>query len=197
MRSPDPPAGESRGSEWLALAPGSGRIRSSAAAITRPTRAIQMSRCARPIRVDPRHERDRRPYVRLWANSHADHRPVTSARCISAGRGCRFGRWRTASSGPPRAAQKLKMGLTRQACDLLRLGRWGVPSTAQLKMHPRLGDGLVMAVGSPDRVFVGDAGVACGHNRFNDVEAARFPSTLSYASSLSLPRSVFRRARCR
>jgi Protein of unknown function (DUF429) len=81
---------------------------------------------------------------------------------------------------------KLKTGLTRQARDLLRLGLWGVPPTAQLKMRPRPGDGVLVAVGSPDRVFIGTAVVAHGYHRFNEEEAARFPSTLSYDSGLSL-----------
>jgi hypothetical protein len=81
---------------------------------------------------------------------------------------------------------RLKTGLTRQARDLLRLGLWGVPPTAQLKMQPRSGDGVLVAVGAPDRVFVGDAVVASGYHRFNEEEAARFPTTLSYDHGLSL-----------
>ena len=50
----------------------------------------------------------------------------------------------------------------------------------------RPGDGVLVAVGSPDRVFVGDAIVASGYHRFSEEEAARFPSTLSYDSGLSL-----------
>jgi hypothetical protein len=92
---------------------------------------------------------------------------------------------------------KLKTGLTGQARDLLRLGLWGVPPTAQLKMQPRPGDGVVVAVGSPDRVFVGDAVVAYGYHRFNEEEAARFPSTLSYDSGLSLTQVRIGGARCR
>ena len=80
----------------------------------------------------------------------------------------------------------LKIGLTRQARDLLRRGLWGVPPTAQLKMQPRPGAGVLVAVGAPDRVFVGDAVVASGYHRFNDDEAARFPSTLRYDHGLSL-----------
>ena len=81
---------------------------------------------------------------------------------------------------------KLKRGLTRQARDLLRLGLWGVPPTTQLKMRPRPGDGVLVAVGSPDRVFIGTAVVAHSYHRFNEEEAARFPRTLSYDSGLSL-----------
>ena len=81
---------------------------------------------------------------------------------------------------------KLKTGLARQARDLLRLGLWGVPPTAQLKMNARRGDGVLVAIGAPDRLFVGDAVVAFGYHRFSEEEAARFPSTLSYDIGLSL-----------
>jgi hypothetical protein len=85
-----------------------------------------------------------------------------------------------------KSGAKLKAGLARQARELLRVGLWGVPTTAQLKMLPRPGDGILVAVGSPDRVFVGDAIVASGYHRFDEEEAARFPATLSYDGGLSL-----------
>lgn len=44
---------------------------------------------------------------------------------------------------------------------------------------------MLVAVGSPDRVFVADAVVASGYHRFDD-EASRFPRSLSYDSGLTL-----------
>ena len=44
-----------------------------------------------------------------------------------------------------------------QVISMLTLGLWGVPASAQLRSKLLPGDGLIVAVGSPHREFVGDA----------------------------------------
>jgi hypothetical protein len=62
-----------------------------------------------------------------------------------------------------------------QARALLRAGLWGIPATAQLRLRPRPGDRIIVAVGAPARMFVGDAVIAEGYRSFSRDELARFP----------------------
>jgi hypothetical protein len=62
--------------------------------------------------------------------------------------------------------------------QMLEAGIWAVPTTAQLKMKLTPGDGMLVAVGSPDRLFVGDAVVASRYHRFTEEEAAKRPPGL-------------------
>ena len=87
-----------------------------------------------------------------------------------------------------RAGTGQRRGMPEQARDVLRSGLWGVPPKAQLRMRPKPADGVLVAVGAPDRVFVGDAVVAAGYHCFSEEEAARFPSTLGYDHGISLTR---------
>jgi hypothetical protein len=65
-----------------------------------------------------------------------------------------------------------------EVLQMLEAGIWAVPTTAQLKMKLTPGDGLLVAVGSPHRLFVGDAVVASRYHRFNQDEAAKKPRGL-------------------
>jgi hypothetical protein len=78
--------------------------------------------------------------------------------------------------------------MPEQAREVLRAGLWGVPPTAQLRMRPRPGDGVLIAVGAPDRVFIGDAVVTAGYQHFTDDEAKRLPKRLAFDRGLSLTR---------
>lgn len=100
--------------------------------------------------------------------------------------GCRFGYVACfivnfAKSGTPRPR-----GMPDQARQLLRVGLWGVPPTAQLRARVKPGDGVVVVVGAPDRVFVGDAVVAVGYHRFGEDDAARFPEHLRFEHGITL-----------
>jgi hypothetical protein len=77
-------------------------------------------------------------------------------------------------------------GMPEQARDLLRAGLYGIPETAQLKLRLTPGNAVVLAVGAPDYVLVGDAVVSQGYHRLSDVEAARRPSTISFECGISL-----------
>ena len=65
-----------------------------------------------------------------------------------------------------------------EVLQMLEAGIWAVPTTAQLKMKLTEGDGLLVAVGSPHRLFVGDAVVASRYHRFTEEEAAKRPPGL-------------------
>lgn len=64
-----------------------------------------------------------------------------------------------------RAGTRQRRGMPEQARALLRTGLWGIPPTAQLRMRLVAGDVVLIAVGAPDRVFVGDAVVQSGYHR--------------------------------
>jgi hypothetical protein len=60
------------------------------------------------------------------------------------------------------AGTKLPRKMKEQAVSMLIAGLWGVPSSAQLSAKLRPGDGLIIAVGSPHREFIGRDGPAPG-----------------------------------
>lgn len=60
-----------------------------------------------------------------------------------------------ARSGTPRVG-----GMPDQARGLLGVGLWGVPPTALLRARVRPGDEVLVVVGAPYRVFVGEAVVS-------------------------------------
>ena len=89
-------------------------------------------------------------------------------------------------------AYATKAGTTRpqrvlaEVLQMLEAGIWAVPTTAQLKMKLTSGDGLLVAVGSPHRLFVGDAVVASPYHRFADDEAAKMPPGLKFEHGITL-----------
>ena len=62
------------------------------------------------------------------------------------------------------------------ARDLVRMGLYGIPSTATQRHKIRPGDLVVVTVGSPHRVFAADAVVESGYHPFNPEERARVAS---------------------
>ena len=77
-----------------------------------------------------------------------------------------------------------------EVLQMLEAGIWGVPATAQLKMKLTPGDGLLVAVGSPHRLFVGNAVVASRYHRFDENEAAKKPPGLrSFEHGITLARA--------
>ena len=77
-------------------------------------------------------------------------------------------------------------GMPEQARDLLRAGLYGIPETAQLKARLTPGSTVVLAVGAPFRVFVGDAVVSQECHRLDDAEAASLPSGIHFEHGISL-----------
>jgi hypothetical protein len=76
-----------------------------------------------------------------------------------------------------------------QVVSMLMAGLWGVPTSAQLKTKLRPGDGLIIAVGSPHREFIGDAVLASRYRRFSDDEIAALPPGIEFDHGLTLRRA--------
>jgi len=72
------------------------------------------------------------------------------------------------------------------ACDLVRRGLYGIPSTAMLRHRIRPGDLVVVTVGSPHRLFVADAIVESGYHRFDETERARRPQWMNLEHGIGL-----------
>lgn len=86
--------------------------------------------------------------------------------------------------------------MVSQVHKMLTLGIWGVPSTAQLKSKLLPGDGLIVAVGTPYRQFVGDAVLASRYRRFLEDEIGALPRGLEFDHGLPLTRvRIWPRAR--
>jgi hypothetical protein len=69
------------------------------------------------------------------------------------------------------------------------LGSMGVPTSAQLRSKLLLGDGLIVAVGSPHREFVGDAVLGSRYRAFSTEEIAALPAGLEFDHGLTLSRA--------
>jgi hypothetical protein len=78
---------------------------------------------------------------------------------------------------------KLKKQLPQQAQELVRVGLWGIPPTAQAKDKLAAGDRVLVYVGAPDRVFVGRAAIAAPWHAWSADESAKYPMTSSFAAA--------------
>lgn len=72
---------------------------------------------------------------------------------------------------------------------MLTLGLWGVPTSAQLRARLLPGDGLIVAVGSPHREFVGDAVLGSRYRGFSTDEIAAMPAGFEFDHGLTLSRA--------
>jgi hypothetical protein len=79
-----------------------------------------------------------------------------------------------------------KQQLGAQARKLLELGLWGIPPTSPAKAKLRPGDRVIAYVGSPERVFIGDALIDQGYHSWTPDEAVRYPETGMYEAGISL-----------
>ena len=78
---------------------------------------------------------------------------------------------------------KVKKQMPQQARDLLLVGLWGIPPTAQAKDKLAADDRVLAYVGAPDRVFIGEATIEAPWHEWTSDEAARYPMTSSFAAS--------------
>ena len=85
-----------------------------------------------------------------------------------------------------RGGTKEKKAMPAQARELLQIGLWGVPPTAQLRTKLITGDRVIAFVGAPDRVFVGDAVVQTAYHQWTPDEAARYPLLSSFDHGITL-----------
>ena len=76
-----------------------------------------------------------------------------------------------------KAGVKVKKQLSAQARQLLEVQLWGVPPTAQARDKLAAGDRVLVFVGAPERVFIGDATIASGYHTWTPDEAATYPGT--------------------
>jgi hypothetical protein len=79
--------------------------------------------------------------------------------------------------------------MSEQVISMLTAGLWGVPASAQLRSKLLPGDGLILAVGSPYREFVGDAVLGSRYRAFSPEEIAALPEGLEFDSGLTLSRA--------
>lgn len=85
-----------------------------------------------------------------------------------------------------RGGTKEKKAMPAQARQLLELGLWGIPPNAQLRNKIAPGDHVLVFIGAPDRVFVGDALVQSGYHPWTPDEAARYPMTSTFEHGITL-----------
>src|SRR4051794_34531646 len=69
-----------------------------------------------------------------------------------------------------RGGTKLKKLMPEQAQKLLEIGLWGIPETAQARRSLAPGDRVLVYVGAPDRIFIGDATIASGWHEWTKAE---------------------------
>jgi hypothetical protein len=81
---------------------------------------------------------------------------------------------------------KIKTQMPQQARELLEIGLWGIPPTAQAKNKLATGDRVLAYVGAPDRVFIGDAFISAPWHEWTADEAARYPLTATFTAGISL-----------
>ncbi|HWT91456.1 MAG TPA: hypothetical protein VN238_00530 [Solirubrobacteraceae bacterium] len=72
---------------------------------------------------------------------------------------------------------KVKKQLSAQARELLDAGLWGLPSTAQARDRIAPGDRVLVYVGAPERVLIGEAVVNSSWHPWEAHEAAQYPGT--------------------
>ena len=87
------------------------------------------------------------------------------------------------------AGTRLPHNMKEQVVSMLRAGLWGIPGSAQLRTKLVPGDGLIIAVGSPFREFIGDAVLGSRYRPFSDDEIAALPSGLEFDHGLTLRRA--------
>jgi len=87
------------------------------------------------------------------------------------------------------AGTRLPQTMKEQVVSMLTAGLWGVPGSAQLKTKLLPGDGLIIAIGSPYREFIGDAVLGSRYRRFSDAELAALPAGLEFDHGLTLKRA--------
>ncbi len=76
--------------------------------------------------------------------------------------------------------------MPQQARKLLRAGLWGVPDTAQAKEKLAVGDRVLVYVGAPDRIFVGDARIAAPWHAWTPDEAQRYAGIGTFGAGIAL-----------
>src|SRR4051794_12249063 len=79
-----------------------------------------------------------------------------------------------------------KQQLAGQARKLLEVGLWGIPPTSPASKHLQPGGRVVVYVGAPERVFIGDAVVDQEVHTWGADEAARYPMGGKYNVGISL-----------
>src|SRR5450755_2098830 len=87
------------------------------------------------------------------------------------------------------AGTRLSHKMKEQIVSMLTAGLWGVPGSAQLRTRLLPGDGLIIAVGSPHRVFIGDAVLGSRYRPFSDDELAALPAGLEFDHGVTLTRA--------
>src|SRR5438046_820938 len=85
-----------------------------------------------------------------------------------------------------RRGTKDKKLMPQQARKLLDLGLWGIPEAAQAKDKLSTGDRVLAYVGSPDRVFVGDAKIGAGWHLWTPEEAREYSAAGSFNAGIRL-----------
>lgn len=81
---------------------------------------------------------------------------------------------------------KHKKQLSAQARELLDVGLWGVPNTAQARDKLAPGDRVLVYIGAPERVFIGQATIASGWHEWSSDEAAKYPLTSAFGVGITL-----------
>jgi hypothetical protein len=87
------------------------------------------------------------------------------------------------------AGTRLPHKMKEQVVSMLQAGLWGVPASALLRTKLLPGDGLVIAVGSPYREFIGDAVLGSRYRPFSDEQIAALPTGLEFDHGLTLKRA--------
>ncbi len=75
--------------------------------------------------------------------------------------------------------------MPREARSLLDAGLWGIPEKAQAKSKLAAGDRLIVYIGAPDRIFLGDARIVSPWHDWTAAEAAVYPGTFGRGIALS------------
>ena len=87
------------------------------------------------------------------------------------------------------AGTRLPHSMKEQVISMLTAGLWGVPRSAQPRTKLLPGDGLIIAIGSPYREFIGDAVLGSRYRPFSDEENAALPVGLEFDHGLTLKRA--------
>jgi hypothetical protein len=87
------------------------------------------------------------------------------------------------------AGTKLPHSMMQQVVSMLTAGLWGIPRSAQLRTKLLPGDGLIIALGSPYREFIGDAVLGSRYRPFSYEEIAALPAGLEFDHGVTLKRA--------
>jgi hypothetical protein len=89
-----------------------------------------------------------------------------------------------------RRGTKDKKLMPQQARGLLEIGLWGIPETAQAKDKLAASDRVLVYVGAPDRLFLGDARISSPWHHWTDTELGsekeRYPTAGSFGAGIAL-----------